>query len=1178
MHIEIKLKLKPKIMRRLLPLLLLTVLILLTCSRDADDDIKPTSPPTPVSLKEILISEAEVSVKIGDTHQYKVAHSPANIPSPKYVWETNNDEIATISQTGQLTAVKNGEAIITVSTSDKKFSATSKVIVSEIEAESIKFDSAKVLILIEETKKLAYKITPENTSNKLVSWESSNKDVVTVDSTGVIKGISIGEARITVKTANDHSDVATIIVDPVKPAKIALNKSEITLLLGSKIKLEAAIEPSNATDKTLVWTSSNESIATVNQEGEITSQNVGECQINVTTSNGLTAQCNVKIQPVEVTSITINKPTLNLSIGSEELLTAKILPDNATNQAIIWTSSDENIATVSTTGNVVAKNIGSCTINARTADGKVASCNVIVSPIKVTAINLNKSSSKLNIGAEETLSATVLPSNATDQNLIWSSSDNNIVTVNNTGRVVAVSQGTAIITVKAADGVSAQCTIEVLPIAITSITLNKTSTKILLGSTEILTAQILPVNATNKILTWASSNSSVAIVDQTGRISTNAIGSAIITVSSSDGKSATCSVEVLPVPGSTLKLNKANLRLFIGEEETLIGEVLPANATDQEIIWSSSDTNVAVVSASGRIKTLSVGNTIITAKTAEGLSAQCTLEVVPVEATSITIDKTTVDILLGATTTLNASILPLNTTDKTIIWTSSDENVATVSADGVVNTLQIGQCIINAQTSNGLKASTIINVNPVPAASITLNKSTTEILVGQTDFLSANIEPYNTTYKDVIWTSSDENIATVDSAGVVTGINPGSCRINARTVDGKIDYCDVKINPIQVTEIKLNHENLILDEKSSYSLIATIFPTNASDKELIWTSSDETIATVSNTGIITAITAGTATIYVRSKNGKGALCKVTVKEILATSISLSKGSLTIGEGEQFALQASILPSNVTNKTVIWRTSDSNVATVTNGVVYGRNEGEALVTASTSDGKLQAKCVVSVKMLGIKLSTIPDKGLFVNEEFQISASKIGSNLPFVGGIWNSSNSDIAAVYPSSYGSNAATIMTQRKEGNFTLSISSLDGKHTASKIIKVEDPAKYIDFEINPAKIVSEGGYTYSHVTFTVTSRFPGTMKLRWLYASNFNFQRWYSSAEANINLKQNSTVKITTNAPFRVQGDLNLFKSEFRKISGHVQVQWALDGRGPYMGSLTTTPDKYANPDIEVGN
>lgn len=254
---------------------------------------------------------------------------------------------------------------------------------------------------------------------------------------------------------------------------------------------------------------------------------------------------------VSVTGVSLNRTSSNMTVGDTITLTATVSPSNATNKNVSWSSSNSNVASVSTSGVITAKAAGTATITVKTSDGnKTATCTVTVTNpvISVTGITLDKTSSKMTVGDTMTLTATVLPSNATNKDVIWSSSNSNVASVSSSGIVTAKSVGSATITAKTADGnKTATCTIIVKTdiILVTGISLNKTSATLFVGDEETLIATITPADATNKVVSWSSSDTSVATVSSTGVVTANSAGTATITVTTADGnKTATCEITV----------------------------------------------------------------------------------------------------------------------------------------------------------------------------------------------------------------------------------------------------------------------------------------------------------------------------------------------------------------------------------------------------------------------------------------------------------------------------------------------------------------------------------------------------------------------------------------------------------------------------------------------------------
>ncbi|OUP56919.1 Ig-like domain-containing protein [Pseudoflavonifractor sp. An184] len=255
--------------------------------------------------------------------------------------------------------------------------------------------------------------------------------------------------------------------------------------------------------------------------------------------------------------------------------------------------------------------------------------------VPVNSVSLSPSTLNLVENETGTLTATVEPSDATNKNVTWESSNTSIAAVDATGKVTAIGAGTATITVTTADGgKTATCvvTVTAATVPVTGVTLNKTSTSLYVGDTEILTATVEPSDATNKNVTWSSDDTSVATVDASGRVTAVSAGTATITVTTEDGtKTATCTVTVtVPVTGVTLSQTQASLYYNRTPNTlTLTATVAPDNATNKAVTWTSSDSAVATVDQNGVVTALARGTAVITAAAADGsgASASCTVTV-----------------------------------------------------------------------------------------------------------------------------------------------------------------------------------------------------------------------------------------------------------------------------------------------------------------------------------------------------------------------------------------------------------------------------------------------------------------------------------------------------------------------------------------------------------------------
>ena len=335
--------------------------------------------------------------------------------------------------------------------------------------------------------------------------------------------------------------------------------------------------------------------------------------------------------PIAVTGIELSSASFSLELGQsfKPYLIATVQPENATNKNIIWTCSDEHVVNFVNQGNdrgyLAAVAPGTATITTTTADGGfTASCTVTVSGVPVTGVTLDKTSLTLKPGESSTLTATVLPEDASIKNVTWTSSNPDDVYVNNEGKITALAlNGFSTITATAAGGQTATCDVTVRYVPVSGITLDKTEMSLAAGQSAVLTATTLPEDATNPLTFWSSSDETVAKV-KNGLVTADENchgGTATITVSSTldptAGVTATCEV-IVTVPVTGVGMYSGTYNLFVGDTRKLTAWVIPGYATNQNILWSSSDTSVATVASDGLVTAVGIGTSTITATSEDG--------------------------------------------------------------------------------------------------------------------------------------------------------------------------------------------------------------------------------------------------------------------------------------------------------------------------------------------------------------------------------------------------------------------------------------------------------------------------------------------------------------------------------------------------------------------------------
>ena len=666
----------------------------------------------------------------------------------------------------------------------------------------------------------------------------------------------------------------------------------------------------------------------------------------------LAISCN-KEKDVPVTSVSLSQSTAEMIIGETVQLSATVLPSDATDKSVTWASSKQSVATINASGLVTAIAEGVSTITA-SAGGKSATCMINVSKrvIPVASVDLNKTSMTLVKGSTEALTATVKPDDATDKTVTWSSSNPAIASVDSDGRVTGVAGGEVTIYAKAGEK-EAKCVVTVT-VPVESISINKDVLTLSIGDSETLTVTITPEGATDKKVSWTSSDAQIATVSEDGKVVGVNGGTATITARVAD-KEAKCVVTVT-VPVASISLNKEALSLMVGTTETLVATITPNDATDKTISWSSSDSHVATVDNNGKVSAVSGGSAVISAKSGDK-EAKCVVTVT-IPVSSVTLNKASMTLVEGESETLVATVAPADATDKTLKWSSSNEQVAMVGDDGKVTAVKAGEATITVKAGDK-SANCQVKVEPpyIPVSGISLNKSELELKKGSTETLVATVSPSNATEPEVTWKTSNIAIARVDQNGNVTAVNTGTATITAKA-GGFSATCTVSV-VIPVTGVTLNTTSLTMAKGTSSVLTAKVYPTDATNKAVSWSSSNTGVATVTD-GTVVAVGGGVAEIRVRTQDGGyEASCTVTV-QIPVTGISLNTNSISIYRYDEETLYATVYPNDATNKAVSWSSDTPGVASVdTNGKVTGVSGGSATITVKTADGGFSAKCYVTV---------------------------------------------------------------------------------------------------------------------------------------------------------------------------------------------------------------------------
>ena len=502
-----------------------------------------------VAVTGVSLSKTGLPLVKGATEMLIATVSPSDATNKKVIWSSNNSSLATV-ENGQVTALSAGNATITVTTEDGNHTATCKVVVTDpIPASGVTLSQTELSLLKGATATLVATVVPSEATNKRVTWRSNNTEVATVENC-MVTAVSVGKATITV-TTEDGNRTATcevVVTDPIPVTGVTLSQTELSLEKGETADLTATVSPADATNQKVTWSSNNTTVATV-ENGKVTAVSGGKANISVTTEDGNhTATCEVTVT-VPVTGVTLSQTELPLVKGTTATLTATVSPTDATNKKVIWSSNNSSVATVEN-GTVIAVSGGNATITVTTEDGNhLATCEVVVTDlVPVTGVTLSQTELSLEKGETADLTATVSPADATNQKVTWSSNNTTVATVEN-GKVTAVSGGKATISVTTEDGnhtATCEVTVTEEDVVLTGLQLSPSETRLKVGGEATLSVSYEPAGASQRGVTWSTSDAAIVTVDANGKIKGIAVGEAIITVESKTNTSikATCKVTV----------------------------------------------------------------------------------------------------------------------------------------------------------------------------------------------------------------------------------------------------------------------------------------------------------------------------------------------------------------------------------------------------------------------------------------------------------------------------------------------------------------------------------------------------------------------------------------------------------------------------------------------------------
>ncbi len=378
-------------------------------------------------------------------------------------------------------------------------------------------------------------VYPENACSTRVSWSSSDPSVASV-SNGVITAKKYGTTTITAETFNEKKGTVTITVKEITAEKVTVSglPEADVFYIGDTFTLTAQISPENVDNPTIVWSSSNEQVASVSDTGSVTLLAEGKVEIRATASNGVFGKVAVVVKEKYVEEVEIAESELDVLLGDQRNIAAKVSPSDATYPELTWTSENPDVVSVAGNGNMTAVGCGQTVITATARNGISDSVVVRVSEIKAQSLEIQGAPSVL-LGGTMSLTGAFTPADTTVQDITWSVDNAEVASVSPDGLLTANGVGTVTVTGTQKD-VSATFVVEILPVKVENIVLTaSTEENLSKDDTVAFSAEVFPANATYPEITWSVSDPEVATIDENGVLHALKAGKVTVTATSGDG-------------------------------------------------------------------------------------------------------------------------------------------------------------------------------------------------------------------------------------------------------------------------------------------------------------------------------------------------------------------------------------------------------------------------------------------------------------------------------------------------------------------------------------------------------------------------------------------------------------------------------------------------------------------
>lgn len=529
-------------------------------------------------------------------------------------------------------------------------------------------------------------VRPSNYANKTIIWTSSNNAIATVEN-GVVTTHTVGKVTITATLeATGATAKKTITVKPVYATKVVINQSSFEMLAGSQKQLTATVTPNNVEQNGVSWKSSNSSIVSVDQNGLVKANKNGTVYITARSNDGKrTTSIRIKVVVPSPTNLNISATTNTIKKNQQLKLNVTAEPTNSSAGKFIWSSSNSSIASVSSSGYITGRKAGTAIITVKAKNGGAkASFSINVEDKKLSKLYFGDKEIEVKVKENQKLSVEIEPVTAST-NLKWSSSKSSVVSVDNAGNIKPKKEGTATITVKDNDTKKTAKIKVVVTDPTKHLELDIQSLALNINGGEFIHAN------TTEDVSWKSKNSSIASVNQYGRVVGKKRGKTTITAKTTDGKSATVSVEVRSRKATITEETPVYLEFKTDDEWDLMIPGMYIDFDEVELI--SSNENIFTIDEDGLLTATGAGKAYLTISPYHGEDRYVYVNVKKVDVKKVKVNDSKLTLTVGEDYEVDGWVEPDDASNKTLIWESKKDSVASVD-DGVISANKKGTATI----------------------------------------------------------------------------------------------------------------------------------------------------------------------------------------------------------------------------------------------------------------------------------------------------------------------------------------------------------------------------------------------------------------------------------------------------------------------------------------------------